>query len=145
MIIVDALPTVEVPPRSEMDPLVLLWEQRAKSHQVLVTAGGRELGLKLATGTRLPPGCVVHIGEGFHVEVVAAVEDVWEVRADDTRALMRVVYEIGNRHFPIDIGNGSVRVLYDPTLLELWGRLGVSAVRLRHAFLSDQAPMHRHS
>lgn len=145
MIIVDNLPTGAVPPASELDPLVLRWEQRSKSHQVVVTNGGREIGVKLPTGTRLPPGLVVHIGAGFHVEVVAAVEDVWEIQAADPRTLLRVAYEIGNRHFPIDIRAGSLRVLYDHTLQDLWERLGVRAERVRQPFSSDHGSVHHHS
>jgi urease accessory protein len=145
MIIVDSLPTSAVPVGSEMDPLVLVWEQRAKTRQVVLTNGGREIGMKLMTGTRLRPGLVVYIGDGFHVEVVAAAEDVWEVHDADVLTLLRVAYEIGNRHFPIEIGADSLRVLYDHTLQELWERLGVGAERVRRPFLSDQAPSHHHS
>ena len=102
------------------------------------------MGIKLPTGTRLPPGTVLFLGDDFHVEVVAAEEDVWLIRASHPGTLVRVAYEIGNRHFPIEIGDGWVSVRYDHTLAELWERLGVAGKRVRRPFLSDQRPSHHH-
>ena len=144
MLIVDRLPTD--PPRSGSVPelLVLTWEERAKTHQRVITQGGREIGVKLPTGSQLLPGTVVYVGDSFHVEVSAACEDVWLIRAADVRTLLRVAYEIGNRHFPIDIGDDTVAVRYDHTLAELWTRLGIVAQRVRQPFLSAQRPSHHH-
>jgi urease accessory protein UreE len=69
---------------------------------------------------------------------------VWLIRTADIRTLLRVAYEIGNRHFPIDIGFDRVAVLHDHTLAELWARLGIVAQRVRQPFLSAQRPSHQH-
>jgi len=144
MILVEQLPHSALAPGSSADRVVLTWEERTKTHQRVVTQGGREIGIKLPTGTPLLPGTVVYVGDTFHVEVAAAPEDVWLIRTPDVRALLRVAYEIGNRHFPIDIGDDCVAVLYDHTLAELWARLGIVAQRVRQPFLSAQRPSHRH-
>lgn len=144
MMLIEQLPDTPPAPNSVGDELVLTWEQRNKTRQTLLSQGGRELAIKLSTGTRLPPGTIIHVGDGFHVEVVAAVEDVWVMRCADTTALLRVAYEIGNRHFPIDIRSDELAVLYDHTLVELWGRLGVQAQRETRPFLSEQRPSHHH-
>ena len=144
MILVEQLPSAAPAAGSLPDLLVLTWEERAKTHQRVTTQAGREIGIKLPTGTQLLPGTVLHVGDGFHVEVAAACEDVWLVQTADVRALLRVAYEIGNRHFPIDIGNDTVAVLYDHTLAELWDRLGIDAHRVRQPFLSVQRPSHHH-
>jgi len=144
MILVDRLPTAAPAPGSAADPVVLTWEERAKTRQRVTTQNGREVAIKLPTGTRLPPGTPLFLGEGFHVEVIAADEDVWMIHALDAGTLVRVAYEIGNRHFPIEIGDGWVAVRYDHTLAELWERLGVAAERVTRPFLSDQRPSHHH-
>jgi urease accessory protein len=144
MILVEQLPTSAPPAGSVPEPLVLTWEERAKTHQRVTTQAGREIGIKLPTGTQLLPGTVVYIGDTFHVEVAAACEDVWLIQTAGVRALLRVAYEIGNRHFPIDIRDDSVAVLYDHTLGELWARLGIVAQRVRQPFLSVQRPSHHH-
>lgn len=144
MLIVDHLPTGSPLPSSLPDPVVLTWDERTKTHQRVTTQAGREIGIKLPTGSRLLPGTVLYIGDTFHVEVVAACEEVWVIQTADVRALLRVAYEIGNRHFPIDIGDESLAVLYDHTLAELWERLGIVARRVQQPFLSAQRPSHHH-
>jgi len=144
MILVERLPTAAPAPGSAADPVVLPWEERAKTRQRVTTKHGRDVAIKLPTGTRLPPGTLLFLGEGFHIEVIAAQEDVWLIRAPDTGTLVRVAYEIGNRHFPIEIGDGWVAVRYDHTLAELWGRLGVVGERVTRPFLSNERPSHHH-
>jgi len=144
MILVERLSTAVPAPGSSADPVVLTWEERAKTRQRVTTQAGRDVGIKLPTGTRLPPGTVLFLGEDFHIEVIAAEEEVWMIRTADTGSLLRVAYEIGNRHFPIEIGDGWVAVRYDHTLAELWERLGVAAARVTRPFLSDQRPTHHH-
>jgi urease accessory protein len=144
MILVEQLPSTGPPPGSTADLLVLTWEQRGKTRQRLTTQAGRAIGIKLPTGARLPPGTVIYIGEGFHVQVAAADEDVWLIRSTDAPTFARLAYEIGNRHFPIEIGADRVAVLYDHTLGELWERLGVRAERVRRPFLSEQRPSAPH-
>jgi len=142
MLIVDHLPTDAPSATSLPDLLVLTWDERAKTHQRVTTQAGREIGIKLPTGSQLLPGTVLYVGDTFHVEVVAACEDVWLIQTGDVRALLRVAYEIGNRHFPIDIGDAAMAVRYDHTLTELWERLGIVAQRVLQPFLSAQRPFH---
>jgi len=144
MLIVDELPTDTPLPSSLPELLVLTWEERSKTHQRVTTRAGREIGIRLPTGSQLLPGTILYVGDDFHVEVTAACEDVWLVQTPDVRTLLRVAYEIGNRHFPIDISDASVAVLYDHTLEELWRRLGIVAQRVRQPFLSAQRPSHHH-
>ena len=143
-VVVEQIPHGPPPTGARAERLVLTWEQRSKTRQRVMTENGREIVIKLATGTRLPPGTVVWAGEGAYVEVAAADEEVWMVRSADAQTLARVAYEIGNRHFPIEIGPAWVAVLYDHTLAELWTRLGVHADRLRQPFRSEQQPTHHH-
>jgi urease accessory protein len=144
MILIERLPTSMPAPGSSADPVVLTWEERAKTRQRVTTQSGRDVAIKLPTGTRLPPGTLLFLGGDFHIQVVAAEEDAWLIRPPDSVTLVRVAHEIGNRHFPIEIGDGWVAVRYDHTLAELWERLGVAAERVRRPFLSDQRPSHHH-
>jgi urease accessory protein len=145
LFLVEKLPPSAPPPGSARDTVSLGWEDRSRTRQRLRTRDGRELAIKLPTGTRLVPGTILAIGEGFHVEVEAAPEDVWVVRAADRRHLLRAAWEIGNRHFPIDLGEDEIAVLYDHTLEELWTRLGVEAERRRRPFLAEMRPSQHHS
>jgi urease accessory protein len=140
VIVVDALPSGPPPAGSILDPLSLRWEDRARTRQRVVTRSGREVGIKLPTGTRLSPGTLVVVGDGWHAAVEAAEEDVWVVRARDRRSLLHVAWEIGSRHFPVELDEDGLAVLHDHTLAELWRRLGVDAVRARRPFLAEMRP-----
>jgi urease accessory protein len=142
VIIVDRLPDSRPLEGSQADPLMLTWEAREKTRQRVRSRAGREFAIKLATGTRLPPGTMIWIGCGFHVEVAAEEEDVWVIRSVDARVLARVSYEIGNRHHAIEIGAGEVAVRHDATFEELWRRIGVVAERARRPFLGELGPPH---
>lgn len=142
--VVERLPKGTPPAASEEDVVTLDWHDRARTRQRVRSRSGRELVIKLETGVRLPPGSVLAIGAGWHVTVEAASEYVWVITAPDRRTLLRVAWEMGNRHFPIDLRDDEIAVLYDHTLEELWPRLGVTAERARRPFLSEGRPPHRH-
>jgi urease accessory protein len=144
MIMVEHLSAGPPPPSSSPDLAALTWEERCKTRQTVTTQGGREIGIKLPTGTRLLPGTLLYVGDGFHVLVAAAPENIWLIQATDAPQLARVAYEIGNRHFAIEFGDGTVAVLYDHTLQELWHRLGVTAQRVRRPFQPEQHPPDPH-
>ncbi len=141
MIVIEALPEDSPPFGSVADPLVLDWDLRAKTRQRCRTAAGRDLGIKLPTGTRLAPGATLLVGDGFHVVVVAAEEDVWVVACPGRSDLARVAFELGNRHLPIEIGSHEIAVRHDPTLESAWTKLGVKARRLTRPFLAGAAPV----
>ena len=46
---------------------------------------------------------------GACIGVRAADEDVMDARCDDPTLLARVAYHLGNRHAPLQIGDGFVR------------------------------------
>ena len=145
MIVVEQLPAGPPPTGSIADAVELTWEQRQKTRQILTTQAGREIGIKLPTGTRLAPGCVAYVGDGYHVTVVAAAEDVWIVPCADRLSLARVAYELGQRHLPVELDGDRVAVGYDHTLEELWRRLGVRGLRRRQPFLAEPAHSHHHA
>src|SRR6266436_1727360 len=98
------------PPAEEVDDtLTLPFEQRCKSRLRTTLASGEEIGLFLERGTVLRGGDCLAGDDGRVVRVVAADEDLYEVRCDDADALARAAYHLGNRHTPVQIGAGWLR------------------------------------
>ena len=56
--------------------------------------------------------------------VEACDEDLLEVRAPGAAELARIAYHIGNRHVPIQIGDGWLRILPDHVLKAMVEGLG---------------------
>jgi urease accessory protein len=114
--------------------LVLSYEWRQKSRQRTVVAGGEEIGLFLARGTVLRGGECLQADDGRVVRVVAADEDLLEVRCTDADALARAAYHLGNRHTPVQVGAGWLRLAADGVLAEMLRGLGATVTRLRAPF-----------
>ena len=109
---------------SESDTVSLYWEDRQKCRQRLTTAGGRDIGLALPTGTILQPGDVLYRNEHFKIVVEGAPEKVFVLRPETSEAFGLVCYQIGNLHRPIGFHEGAILIPYEPVLEKQLNRLG---------------------
>ena len=141
------------------DRLVLPFERRQKSRLRTRLESGIEVGLFLERGTMLRDGDCLMTEEGRVVRVVAAPEKVYLVRCESTLQLMRAAYHLGNRHVPLEIGNGWLKLKSDEVLRDMLLGLGasVSAAELpfepeagayggghRHGDVSHRPLIHQH-
>src|SRR3954470_9087320 len=96
-----------IAPQSRFDAeLALPFEARQKSRLRTTLVSGEEIGLFLERGTVLRGGDCLAGDDGRVVRVIAADEDLHEVRCSDADALARAAYHLGNRHTPVQIGAG---------------------------------------
>lgn len=114
-----------------MERLELPYELRQKSRLRARLASGEEVGLMLARGTVMRGGDVVKTTDGREVEIVAAKEKLLHIESDQ---LARVAYHLGNRHVPVQIGAGFVRIAQDHVLEELARKLGARVSHLEAPF-----------
>ena len=113
--------------------LVLTCEQRAKTRFRARLSDGSDAAVLLARGSVMRPGMRLVAEGGERIEVVAAAEQVYRVTAqaesvDPAFDLLRAAYHLGNRHVPIELGRGFVRLERDPVLGDLLRRLGLRVV-----------------
>lgn len=129
--------------------LVLPFEQRQKSRLRTQLACGEEIGLFLERGTILRGGDCLKGEDGRVVRVVAADEALMEARSADTRALSRAAYHLGNRHTPVEVGEGWLRFAADHVLGDMVRRLGVAVAEISAPFEPEAgayaAGHHHHS
>ena len=124
-----------IPPQATVDAeLILPFEQRQKSRLRTTVASGEEIGLFLERGTVLRDGECLQADDGRVVRVVAADEDLFEVRCDDPEALARAAYHLGNRHTPVQIGTGWLRIAADAVLAGMLSGLAATVIALRAPF-----------
>jgi urease accessory protein len=114
--------------------LALPFEQRQKCRLRTTVVGGEEIGLFLERGTVLRDGEFLLADDGRVVRVVAAAEDLLEVRCEDPRALARAAYHLGNRHAPAQLGDGWVRIAADDVLAGMLRGLGATVTPLSAPF-----------
>jgi urease accessory protein len=114
--------------------LALPFELRQKSRLRTTVADGEEIGLFLERGTVLRGGDLLQADDGRVVRVVAADEDLLEIRAADARLLARAAYHLGNRHAATQVGPGWLRIGADAVLADMLRGLGASVVPVRAPF-----------
>jgi len=108
------------------DRLVLPFDRRQRSRLRVRLESGAEAGLFLERGTILRGGDCLRASDGRSVLVVAADEPVLRVTASSPRDLMRAAYHLGNRHVPLQLGDGWLRLEQDHVLQDMLLGLGVS-------------------
>ena len=113
--------------------LVLPFDTRQKSRFRATLQDGTEVGVFLERGRILRDGDGLRAESGEVIRVQAANEAVSTVRCADSTTLARVAYHLGNRHVPLQIGDGFVRYRHDHVLDDMVRGLGLDAT-------AEQAP-----
>jgi urease accessory protein len=104
--------------------LLLPFELRQKRWLFAALASGEEVALKLPRGATLRGGDLLLASDGRVIEVIAAPERVVHVECATTSDLARVAYHLGNRHVPLQVGDGFLRLSENHVLEDLLRRLG---------------------
>jgi urease accessory protein len=104
--------------------LTLPFDLRQRSRLRATLDDGREVGLFLPRGTVLRGGDRLIAADGTVVEVRAADETVSTVRATP-QSLIHAAYHLGNRHVPLQIGEGWLRYGHDHVLDDMVRGLGL--------------------
>jgi urease accessory protein len=126
------------------DALTLPFELRQKSRLRTKLDSGEEVAVLMPRGRVLRDGDRLRANDGGVVLVQAAPEQVSTVSATDPSALARAAYHLGNRHVPVQIGNGFLRYQHDHVLDDLVRTLGLS-VRVETAPFEPEAGAYRHT
>jgi urease accessory protein len=124
-----------IPPQPAFDAEIALpFEQRQKSRLRASVDGGEEIGLFLERGSVLHGGDFLQADDGRVVRVVAAAEELLEIRCADPEALARAAYHLGNRHAPVQVGSGWLRIAADEVLAAMLRGQGASVTPLTAPF-----------
>lgn len=128
-----------LPEQSRYDvELVLPFELRQKSRLRTRLANGEEVGLFLERGHILRDGDFLSAEDGRIVVVRAQAERVLHIACRSETELVRVAYHLGNRHVPLQVGSGWVRIAEDSVLREMVEGLGAST-QLKSAAFEPEA------
>lgn len=114
--------------------LVLPFERRTKTRQRVTIEGGEEMAVMLPRGLVLRGGDLVATNDGRLLEVVASEEAVLHITCATPRDLARAAYHLGNRHVPVEVGDGFLRIAADHVLREMLVGLGAAVSEMKAAF-----------
>lgn len=114
--------------------LELPFEMRQKSRFKAMLASGEEVGVILPRGEILRGGDLVTTSDGRIIEVIAQPENVLHVEAATSAALAKIAYHLGNRHVPVEVGEGYLRLGDDHVLERMLEGLGAKVSRTMAPF-----------
>jgi urease accessory protein len=129
------------------DRLHLPFERRQKSRQRATLASGEDVAIVLPRGEVMRGGDWVVASDGRVIEVVAQPERVLHVVCTSPAQLARAAYHLGNRHVPVQLGEGWLRLAADHVLEEMLHGLGAIVMPLEAPFEPEAGAYgahHRH-
>ncbi|GJE11935.1 Urease accessory protein UreE [Methylobacterium longum] len=107
-----------------VDRVVLDHGDRHRRRVAMRGSGGLDFLLDLPEPAVLEDGDALVLEDGRLVWVEAASERLLEIRAPSEHALKRLIWHIGNRHIPAEIGADAVWIADDHVLAEMVRGLG---------------------
>jgi len=129
------------------DYIELPFVLRQKSRLRVTTKSGIDAGLFLDRGIILRDGDLLKSDGGLVLQIIAAHEPVYDVVAETSKALMCAAYHLGNRHVPLQIGDGWLRLEQDHVLKEMLLGLGMEVTATQAPFEPEAGAYgggHRH-
>lgn len=114
--------------------LRLPFESRQKSRLRTRLLSGEEVGLILPRGEILRGGDLVAASDGRVIEVQAEPEKVLHVECATPAGLAKAAYHLGNRHVPVQVGDGFLRLAADHVLEEMLRKLGAKVTQMEAPF-----------
>ena len=111
--------------------LELPFDARQKSRLRTKLASGEEVALMLPRGEVLRGGDLVTASDGRVIEVVSQPEKLLHI---ETRELAKAAYHLGNRHVPVQVGDGFLRIAEDHVLEEMLVKLGAKVSHVEAPF-----------
>jgi urease accessory protein len=128
--------------------LKLPFDARQKSRLRTQLVSGEEVALVLPRGDILRGGDLVVASDGRVIEIVAEAEAVLHVTCKTFEDVTRAAYHLGNRHVPVQVGEGFLRIAADHVLEEMLQGLGASIDSLQAPFEPEAGAYgggHRHN
>jgi urease accessory protein len=117
--------------RAPSGQLRLPFELRQKSRLRTRLVSGEEVALMLPRGEILRGGDLVAASDGRAIEVLAQPEKLLHI---ESAQLARVAYHLGNRHVPVQVGAGFLRIAADHVLEEMARQLGARVSEIEAPF-----------
>lgn len=121
------------------DSVVLDFDERYCRRSAMTGVGGLAFQLDLKEAAMLRGGDALRLEDGRIVEIVAAPEPLYEIRATDPLVLLRVALSLGNFHAPAEVTARALRVRRDPEVEEAAKALGARVTPVEAPFNPEGA------
>ena len=125
------------------DSVVLDHEERRRRRGVVRTVAGLEFLVDLPDAPHLGRGDGYVLEDGRFIEIVAAPEELLEVRGRDPLHTTRLAYHLGNRHLECEIAARHIRIRRDHVIAEMLRGLGAKVIEIEAPFHPEGGAYHQ--
>ncbi len=119
------------------DTIILDYEGRYRRRIAMTGVRGTEFMLDLPDAVVLRNGDALVLDDGKLVEIVAAPEELAELRCGDPQELAEVAYHLGNRHITAQIMSNRIRIRRDHVIEDMARGLGAKIAHIDAPFEPD--------
>ena len=113
---------------------VLAHDERHLRRRAIELADGGKVLVDLAEPVALNDGDRLVLEDGRHVEIIAAQEEVYDIRARDGVHLTELAWHIGNRHLAAGIEANRIIILRDHVIKAMLEGLGATVTEVSEPF-----------
>lgn len=118
--------------------------ERHLRRKLLTLQQGDEVMVDLPVTTKLEDRDCLVLEDGRLVEVIAAEEDLLELRGRDAIHLARLAWHIGNRHLEAQIEADRILIRRDHVIAHMLEHQGAKVTEVREAFSPEHGAYHSH-
>jgi len=126
------------------DLIVLAHDERRLRRKLLVLQHGDEVLVDFPQTVTLNDRSVLQLDDGRLVEIIAADELLYEVRAATPAHLVRLAWHIGNRHTSAQLEDNRILIKRDHVLKIMLEGLGATVSNVTEPFFAEHGAYHSH-
>jgi len=131
---VSVLPAGEAGSAAPFDKAVLPHDERHLRRRAIETEAGEKVLVDLPEPVALANGDRLVLEDGRQLEIVAASEEVYDIRARDAVHLAELAWHIGNRHLAAAIELDRILILRDHVIKAMLEGLGATVNEVSQPF-----------
>ena len=127
------------------DLAVLMHDERRVRRRMLTLVHGDSVLVDFPEPVTLADRSSLRLEDGRLVEIIAAEEQLYDIRGRDKEHLMRLCWHLGNRHLKTQIEDGRVLILRDHVIRDMLQGLGAKVTDVTEPFHPEEgAYSHSH-
>ncbi|MFO1034092.1 MAG: urease accessory protein UreE [Hyphomicrobiales bacterium] len=135
---------LSIAPGTAFDGFTLEAQDRHLRRKLLVTDDGLEVLVDLPQPVFAGDGDHLELEDGRFVEVLAAEEDLYEIRGVSPRHVVTLAWQLGNRHLPAQLEWDRILIRRDPVIRTMLEKLHASVTEVREQFFPEQGAYAAH-
>ena len=126
------------------DLIVLAHDERRLRRKLLVLQHGDEVLVDFPQTVTLTDRSALQLDDGRLVEIIAADELLYEIRASSAAHLVRLAWHIGNRHTSAQLEDNRILIKRDHVLKIMLEGLGATVTNVTEPFFAEHGAYHSH-